>query len=280
MSRPRSEANVPWFDVAHYAASYQMDAADWYLNLALRGAIARTDADDAPNARALVRGAQPVIRRGDASRQLLLDKGTAGADFVDMLAGREPRAGIEYMSATELYFFERRLPQAIREFGEEYVHGKTPVSEAPAGFFDPVDRLFEPRFLNAFVRINLSLPDKTLIADLKAFLARERKALAAIDGTQPFAAALHKLGNCKQANLDSFANYGVLPFLDVEQWRIDVGAKVPDAAFARLLGIEPDALPEARKKAELVLDDFVLRGWLLDAARAAVREPRTVLRKI
>ena len=62
-------------------------------------------------------------------------------------------------------------------------------------------------------------------------------------------------------------------FLDVEQWCSDEGAKFSDAALARMLGIDSDDLREARKKARLVLDDFVLRGWLLDAARAAARKP-------
>ena len=42
------------------------------------------------------------------------------------------------------YFFEQRLPEAIRQFGLRYVPGMTPASEAPAGFVGAVNGLFEP----------------------------------------------------------------------------------------------------------------------------------------
>jgi hypothetical protein len=249
-----------------------MDAADWYLNLSLRGAIAR---GKSRFGRQYVRGPNPVIRRADESPpELDFISNESRGDFATILEGKEPRLGVESLRTEELYFFERRLPEAIRQFGRTHVPGNTPAGEVPNGFVGPVDHLFEPRFLSVFARIDLSLPDKTLLADLQSFLKRERGTLAAIGGKEPSAAALRDLSEHYRPNLNTFANYCVLSLLDIEQWWADEDVSVPiDAAFARLLGIEEDALPEARKKARLVLDDFALRGWLLDAARAAVRKP-------
>jgi hypothetical protein len=194
-------------------------------------------------------------------------------EFAAILDGQEPRAGVEHLRTEELYFFEQRLPDAVRAFGRTYVPGKKPATRVPAGFVGPLGHLFEPRFVSAFVRLDLSLTDKVLKKDLQLFLERERRALKAIGGKQPFREAVRMLGKCNQANLRAFAEVGLLPFLDVEQWLIDSGAPIPaDAAYARMLGITTEDLREARKKAQRVLDDFILRGWLRDAARDAVRK--------
>ena len=254
-----------------------MDAADWYLNLSLRGAIAR---DNCKLGRHFVRELHPVIRRDAEPGELLFIAMEMGGDFESILEGSEPRTGVEYLSAANLYFWERRLPESIRKFGAECVPDKSRAIKAPAGFSGPIDHLFEPRLQSVFVRLDLSLPDEALHHDLQAFLTRERRALAAIGVEQPFAAALRTLGKHNKANLAKFASYRVLPFLDIEQWRIESGETIPDAAFARLLGITDEDLRETRKKARLVLDYFVLRGWLLAEARTAVRRTRVVLREI
>jgi hypothetical protein len=51
--------------------------------------------------------------------------------------------------------------------------------------------------------------------------------------------------------------------------------KISDAAFARLLGIERLELRQTRDYADALLNEHILRGWLIDAARAAIRNPQT-----
>lgn len=224
MARPRIEAIPPhWFDAARYSSASELDAADWYLNLALRTAITR---GYSRLGRQYVRGAKPVIRRADQySRELDLICNELKGDFTRILNKKEPRLSVEYLTAEELYLFEQRLPEKIRSFGRTYVRLKTPARDAPAGFTGPIDQLLWPRMLQVSVRINIARPDKVLLADLQAFLDRERRAFAKIDLPQPYAAALRKLGKCNRANFRTFAKQRLLPFLDLEQWRIDSGVR-------------------------------------------------------
>ena len=160
MARPKVRIEPPtWFARSHYAAADRMDAADWYLNLSLRGAIAR---GKCKFGREYVRGSTPIIlrRAEEWPAALAFIRDELGGDFATIFDGKEPRAGVENLRAEELYFFEQRLPHTIRQFGRSYVAGKTPVCKAPPGFSGPVDDLFEPRLLNLFVRIDLSRPTR------------------------------------------------------------------------------------------------------------------------
>ena len=89
------------------------------------------------------------------------------------------------------------------------------------------------------------------------------------------------LGKVNRANLSTFAALGMLAYLDLSQWERDSGAPIIDTQYAELLNIDLDRLRETKSKAALVRNDFVLRGWLLQAAREAIRKsaPR-VLREI
>jgi len=99
-------------------------------------------------------------------------------------------------------------------------------------------------------------------------------ALAQIAGEYPSATGVANARKCNRANLRTFARIGLLPFLDLQQWSSENQAVIPPAAYARLLDVEPEDVREARKKAKLVLNDFILRGWLLPRARAAIASTR------
>lgn len=258
---------VPWFKIDSYAEAYKIDASDWFLNLSLRGAIARGQCVGASE---YVRGLKPVIVRAEKlTFELARIRDQLPGDFARILDGKEPSLGVESLTAQELYYFERRLPETIRQFGGSHALATMRASKPPDGFLGPLDNLFEARYTNAFVRIDLSLRDETLVEGLRAFLTRERRAIAAIGGKQPFAAALRRY----TAKLDRLAEYGVLPYLDLDQLRRERGMSLRPAAFARLLGVSDDDLRETRRIAKAILDDFVLHGsfrrWLLDAAHPA-----------
>ncbi len=281
MPRPTLTIDSPvWFSISNYSAAESIDAADWYVNLALRAEFAR---GELKAALAAVRGPDAIIRRADGlPLPLALVEHDFDPDLARILSGELPSLGIAHLTGQELYLFERKLPPDVRRFGASFVPGVTKAKNAPTGFSGPIDHLFEQRYLSQFVRLDLSRPDEVLVEDLKLFIRRERRALAEIAGEYPSAAALRTLGKCNRANLMTFARIGLLPFLDLEQWRRETQTIIPQAAYARLLDVGPEDVRETRKKAELVLNDFVLRGWLLPRARAAMvgEWNRAIMRKI
>ena len=125
--------------MARYAAAYEMDAADWYLNLALRGAIARGECKQF--GLAYVRGPRPVIRRAaELPPQFASIASELGGDFADMLDGKAPRSGVEHLSAEEFYFFEASYQRRF----EDMALSMCPLNRAKrgaAGFSEPVDHL-------------------------------------------------------------------------------------------------------------------------------------------
>ncbi len=268
MARPRKIAPPPkWFDLSRYKAAYAMDAADWYLNLGLRGWIARTRKE---SGRRTQLRADPLVRRLEPLPFWLI--GRVPSELSAILDDRPPRSSVELLRADELYSVERKLPEQIREFGRNCTRGgETLASDAPSGFAGPLDHLIEPRRLSLFARVDLSMPDKEIAADLRDFLARERAALGSIG---PYREALRSLGNRNAAKLKTFATLGVLPFIDLDQWAADTAVDIPASRFADLLEIADDRLRETRDYATLLLNDFVLRGWLLRSACEAIGKTR------
>ena len=66
MARPLLDAAPPaWFKLSHYDEAADMDAADWLLNLAIRGEIARHTALS-PKLLREVRAKPVVLRARDA----------------------------------------------------------------------------------------------------------------------------------------------------------------------------------------------------------------------
>jgi hypothetical protein len=272
MVRPKKKIDIPtWFNLSSYAAASYMDAADWYLNLSMRGKLSRQPNDFF--LKFLQR--QPIVRRGeDTPIELIISGREFGPDFTAILNGREPRLNVEHLSAEEMYVFEQWLPKDIREFGRTYEPGKSQKAEAPDGFTKPIDQLFERRLLRVFTRINLAAPDDVLVEDLLHFVARERAALAVIGGPQPYRTALRELQNKKRPNLKSWAKLGVLPYLDIELWCIGSGAAQTQESIAEQLEIEVTALPETKRYASLLLDEMVLNGWLMKFAREEMRKKK------
>ena len=250
MPRPLAEVEAPpWFRLAAYDAAHELDAADWFLNL-----MVRARGPSAPMLAHLRRS--PLIRRADDWTFALL---------LDVAADLGPLPAVTPMRPLDLYFFERRLPAAVREFAR----GEAAAERAPPEYSEPLDRLFSPRMLAAFARIDLSMPDRVILADLREYLSQQRAELAAIPGPQPYAEALRKLGYRRPARLKRFGRLRVLAYIDVTK---SLDGPVPDAALERMLGhLTRSELRQARTYSELLMDEFVLRGWLGPAARAALR---------
>jgi len=277
MARPKTVVTPPrWFDVAHYEPTASMDAADWYLNLKLRFRLARKALDasieEHVNSR-FIRNQQPVVRRThDVAWEFF---GTdIGSDLRAILNGKQLRLGVYPLQVEEFYVFEKKFPEEVRAFARTFVPGKAVHPKLiPAGFEGPVDHLFVRRMTNVFARIDLSLPDKVLQQHFLEFVARKRKEFAEIGGRQPYQEALDVLGTKRAARLKTFAKLRLLPYMDLKSWAEESNQKVPAGAWADLLMLQSeDDVREARKYAELLLRPFVIDGWLIEQARAALKK--------
>lgn len=113
--------------------------------------------------------------------------------------------------------------------------------------------------VNRFVRIDLSLPDDVLQADLKEFVASERRRLAEVGGEQPYRhAARLKL---KSHDLRTLANVGLLQFLDLERWQRLENMKLSFYAVREMAGTDRSREEELRRRVSLVLHQFQLHAW-------------------
>jgi hypothetical protein len=253
-----------------------MDAADWYFNLKLRSQR-RKDLSDAPindYVDARIRGERPVfLRAQDAWSFFGLD---VGPNLAAILYGDDLRPGVHSLRVDELYFFEKRFPEAVREFGHQFVPGK-PVHPnlVPDGFTGPVDHVFDKRMTNVFVRVDLSRPDKVLRQHFIEFIATKRREFRAIGGVQPYRQALDDLGSRRQARLRTFVKLRLLPYLDLQPWFDQQGQKPTARVWADLLELtSEDDVRETRKYVSLLMKPFVIDAWLGDRARGALKKAR------
>src|SRR6266705_792734 len=109
MQRPTLTIDSPVsFSISNYSAAESIDAADWYVNLALRAEFARGELKEAL---AAVRGPDAIIRRADGlPLPLALVEHDFDPDLARILSGELPSLGIAHLTGQELYLFERKLP--------------------------------------------------------------------------------------------------------------------------------------------------------------------------
>ena len=243
-----------------------MDEADWYLNLAVRGEICR-------NSPALlisrVRSNQPLIFRAEEDESdrfgltIQYDNPTFGA----ILRGQTPVAGIREMTVMELYFFEQWLSPEVREFAKTYDPDVSTPDEAPTDFEKSLNDALKRQLLGRFCRIDLSLPDDVLQADLARFLTHERARLSALRPEAPYRKALAHVDKHNSLKLDKLADYKVLALMDVRHWAIEQGKSLTNSNMAALLDISDDQCRKASKLADTLSNQLTLNSWLLPRAR-------------
>lgn len=286
-----------WYVSEAYRSAEELDAGDWLLNLALRcwlhgGAQPRTE--DA------LRRAGPVLRRGDDSqikRMHLADahrwvysfdssewddpfgafeeacqRPSLPSDVWNALRTGKVRSGIEPLSVSALYVFEKMLPEDVRARGVR-LQGGDHSAIGPRAFEGRLDHAFPSQMVNRFVRIDLSLPDDVLRADLDEFLANERRSLAAIGGEQPYRDAARL--NLKAHELRTLAKVGLLQFLDLDRWQRSQGRNLSVYAVREMAGIvDRSRETELRHRVKLTLNQLQLHAWFARLDRGGGRARR------
>lgn len=266
MSRPRISFTVPaWFDLKRYDSARNLDAADWFLNLEIRGEIQRSNSVNLTNR---VRSTAPLIVRSieDDLQRLVLCTSSESPYFMAMLNSQIPPSGIRDMRVDELYFFERWLDEDLRAIGATY-DPDAPTS-APRRFHESVNNNLRKQLLGRFLRVDFTLPDKVLTKDFATYLRTERTRLKALKPDAPYIRALGSVGNTLKLRM--LANYRVLPLIDVLQWVQDSGTKVTNAQLAELIDIDDDQIAPARQYAKVLLNQMTMHAWLLQRAREAL----------
>jgi hypothetical protein len=299
--RPRTANDVPdWFDLCRYTAAKEMDVERWYLNLGVRRCLRYADElnrseswSRADERRSFwhkctgkewvnvfgryVREVQPLLSAspltvGAAAEHSSVDDVLWYPDRLDaLLRGASPPRHIKALSVGDLYYFERRLPQSVRDAGQKATFPPGVVWQPAPGKSSDVDEQIPKQYASRFVTVSVLVPDEVLIDDFKHWLEGQRRRLADMPGSEshPYRKSLQALSGRKAPKLRTFGTLGVLPYLDIDQWKSETGATLTDASTAELLGIETNRLAETRKYAELLMEPFVLEGWLGLAVRKA-----------
>lgn len=292
--KKRTPTPPAWYRPEAYCAAQDLDAGDWLLNLAIRSWLHR---DPQARTEEALREVGPVLRRGDDDQIIRMHaadghrwvysfKSTEWEDPFSALdeACRRPslpsdvwnalqtgsvRSGIEPLSVSALYVFEKMLPDDIRAEGERLKRGELAVRASPK-FSGTLDDAFPSQMVSRFVRIDLALPDDVLRADLEHFLSRERRRLSGMGGEQPYReAARLKL---KVHELRTLANVGLLQFLDLCRWQVACGLRLSFYSVREMAGVvDRSRESELRRRVDLTLQQLQLHAWFARLERGGGR---------
>jgi hypothetical protein len=299
VGKKRTPVLPEWYDSAAYLSAEDLDPGDWLLNLTLRCWLHR---QPHPQTEVALRHAGPVLRRNDGAqiKQMhvadvhrwvysfassewdnpcqALDEAcqrlSLPSDVWNALRTGKVRSGIEPLSVGALYVVEKMLPDEVRARGAR-LQGGDHSAAGPRAFAGRLDHAFTPQMVSRFVRIDLSLPDDVLRADLDNFLAVERHGLAKIGGgEQPYReAARLKL---KVHELRVLAKLGLLQFLDLDRWQRAEGRSFSLYAVREMAGIvDRSREPELRHRVKLTLNQFQLHAWFARLDRGGGRARRS-----
>lgn len=296
----RTPKRPAWFDPNAYAVAEELDAGDWLLNLTLRRWL---HDEPSPQVEDALRRAGPVLRRTDTSQikaMHLADRHRwlatfSSADFGDDLEAlfeetNRPSlpsdvrgalrtgavtSGVKPLRVDEMYLFERRLPDEVRKAGVAFKPGDSAVLHPPA-FGGNLDDAFgagpEHQMTGRFVRLDLTLPDDVLHADLSRYLAAERRRLEAMGGRQPYReAARLKL---KAHDLRTLANLHLLEFLDLDRWQRREGLGLRASAVREMADVGRSREAELRRRVDLTLNQMQLHAWFARLDRSENAAPR------
>jgi hypothetical protein len=298
--KKRTPPPPPWYRPDAYATAQELDAGDWLLNLTLRSWL---DRDPNKRTEEALRSAGPVLRRNDDAQIIrmhqadshrwvysfnwrewddpldafreAMERPSLPSDVWHALRTGTVGSGIEPLSLAGLYVFENKLPEQVRAAGA-CLQRDEPGARSSPHLTGTLDDAFAPQMVNRFVRIDLSLPDDVLRADLNQYLASERHRLAVMGGKQPYReAARLKL---KAHELGTLAKVGVLQFLDLDRWQRANGLGLSFYAVREMAGIVERAREtELRRRVELVLHQFQLHAWFarLDRGGSRTRSRRS-----
>lgn len=296
VGKKRTPGPPAWFKADAYRGAEAMDAGDWLLNLTLRSWLHR---HPSPETEAALRGAGPLLRRGDEAQMRAMhladshrwvmrfssaawdDPFTAHdeacrrpslpPDVWEALSDGRVGRGVYPLSVTGLYVFERMLPAEVRNAGAKFRPG-----DSVRALDGTLDDAFGPgpaqQQTHRFVRIDLSLPDDVLHADLRHYLKAERHRLAEMGGVQPYReAARLKL---KAHELRTLATIGLLPFLDLDRWQRAARLQLSFYAVREIADIDRSHEANLRRRVKLVLNQMQLHAWFARLERSVNVSPR------
>lgn len=298
VGRKRTPSPPEWYVPDAYRPAEELDVGDWLLNLSVRRWL---HSDTQPQTEAALRAAGPVLRRADGQQIKRMHMADAHRwvysfsssewddpfqaldeacerpqlppDIWNALRFGKVRTGIDPLSVGALYAFEKMLPDDVRARGVRLQNGDRSAT-GPRAFAGRLDHAFSPQMVSRFVRIDLSLPDDVLRADLDAFLASERQSLAQIGGEQPYGeAAGLKL---KAHELRTLSKVGLLQFLDLDRWQRAQGLNLSLYAVREMADVvDRSRESELRHRVQLTLNQFQLHAWFARLDRGGGRSRRS-----
>lgn len=257
-----------------------MDAGDWLLNLCLRRWL---HSDPNKEIEWYLRE-RPIWRRGvpdhmtDLCTLLALFAEDAPRDVREAIETGAVRTGIDPLTVHALYSFEERLRDDLREAGRRLQTSRPlQMKDAPADFWGKLDDAFQPQMVHRFVRIDLSLPDDVLYADLQRFLIAERARLAALGGPQPYreAAALRVNAHA----LRTLANLRLLPYLDLDRWQRIERVGLTFNTLRELAECDKERADELKDYAARALSQMKLHAWFARLDRSVSLRPRARVKR-
>jgi hypothetical protein len=302
--KKRTPEAPEWFRPERYSEAAKLDAGDWLLNLSVRRWL---HDEPAASIEAALREHGPLLRRGDLRQmaalrwlrylgdEVTIDGNAEYFDWADYVSSppelpsdvREAlrtgrvRSGINPLGVSEMYLFERRLPEDVRSYGAAWRGGRQ-VMRGPKAFAGSLDDAFGPgpshQMTGRFVRLDLSLPDDVLHADLQLYLKRERQRLAAMGGPQPYREAAGLNARPSPAVLPgTLARIGLLPFLDLDRWQRAErkGKELTFSTVREMAGIDREREPELREYVRRTVRQMKLHAWFARMDRSVeVRQRR------
>jgi hypothetical protein len=188
------------------------------------------------------------------------------------------RSGVSPLSVVEMYAFERSLPDEVRKAGATFSPTDS-LSRHPDAFSGNLDDAFGAgpthQMTGRFLRVDLTLPDDVLHADLKRYLATERHRLEKMGGPQPYREAARLKLKPHGKSLQTLAADGLLSFLDVDRWQRAEGHRLSFYAVREMADIDKSREAGLRQRVGLASNQMRLHAWFARLERSVKTTPRT-----
>lgn len=207
-----------WFKLENYQSCENFGPVEWYACLKKRAHVALVVEGLPPDEPASIRTTLAAMRERPLG---------AANERNELIATLAPRPAVRTATWTELGRASRldRLADSAQAPAWQALGTATASNNQMAL---PSDALIIPGWLDkesdaAVAIVDLNATDSVVVSAFKLWLKQAR------------AAATHKTATRNRPNTDRWAEYGLLPYLDLQIWCIEVGCRISEEDMATAL---------------------------------------------
>jgi Family of unknown function (DUF6387) len=262
-----------WFALSKYQAASTLGAAGWYEQLGVRRTLIELlDSRDAMTPQERARRGLPAIF--DAVRASpIVDIGSSRQMQEWFASADESFLGVRLATITDHYWTEGSLERKKSRYARKYFDEVTSDESAwtkpqklkwQPWMAEPIDKIASNRFCEANIVVNWLLPRRVLTEQFAALLKELPDRLQRNEAT---------IKDERRPNFKSWVKFGVLPYLDLKIWGLEVGKKLKIEAMSSAIFPDDEGGVDVVSKTTTKIAKRLLEPKYLHTLRAlAARE--------